>query len=98
MNIWNSHEQDNLFLPTGVPNHMFSFPENYGGQNLGIPVSNDQLKEVAELSGLLELTSPDNISTQVRRECKRLIDNPSELDPHQAKTAYLFLKQTFPQE
>lgn len=100
VNIWNTHrvrEQDNLLLPTGVPNHMFSFPENYGGQNLGIPVTVDQVKEVAELSGLLEITSSDNISTQVRSECKRLIDNPSQLNPNQAKTAYLFVKQNFPQ-
>ena len=51
---WNSHRiryQGNLLLPT---NHIFSFPENYGGNHCGIPVTQDTLEEVAEVSGLLE--------------------------------------------
>ena len=100
VNIWNTHrirEQGNVFLPTGVPNHMFSFPESYGGQNLGIPITSDQLKEVAEVSGLLKVdVSSDNTSELVRKECERLIDDPLNLDPNQAKTAYLFLKENIP--
>ena len=39
-------------LPTGVPNHLFSFPEKYGTERTGIPLQFEQLKEVAELSGI----------------------------------------------
>ena len=45
---WNSHRirgQDKVELPTGVPEHMFSFPEQYGGKNMGIMLSKDQLTE-----------------------------------------------------
>ena len=47
---WNSHRirgQDKVELPTGVSEHMFSFPEQYGGKNMGIMLSKDQLTEVA---------------------------------------------------
>lgn len=55
ISYWNSHRirhQDDLLLPTGVPNHMFAFPENYGGNYCGIPLTKDALKEVGEVSGL----------------------------------------------
>ena len=31
---------------------MFAFPENYGGHYRGIPLTEDALKEVGEVSGL----------------------------------------------
>ncbi len=40
---WNSHrirEQKDLVLPTGIPNHMFSFPEKYGASNKGLHINN----------------------------------------------------------
>ena len=54
---WNSHrirEQKGLLLPTGVPHHMFSFPESYGTTNKGLHITTANLKEVAEVSGVLE--------------------------------------------
>ena len=56
VNNWNNHRirsQKDLELPTGVPNHLFSFPERYGAEKMGIPLQFEQLKEVAELSGIL---------------------------------------------
>ena len=38
---WNTHrirEQKNLLLLSGIPDHMFSFPEQYGGTQCGIPI------------------------------------------------------------
>ena len=35
---WNSHwirEQKDLYLPTSIPDHMFSFPESYGATKDG---------------------------------------------------------------
>lgn len=57
VNNWNSHRirnQENLEIPTGVPNHMFNFPEQYGGRNMGIPLTQDQLQDVAEVSGVMD--------------------------------------------
>ena len=36
--VWNSHrirEQKNTFLPDGVPNHIYSFPDKYGLEECG---------------------------------------------------------------
>ena len=55
---WNSHrirEQKDLHLQTGIPDHMFSFPDSYGGTKDGFQVSVNLLKEVVEVSeGLQE--------------------------------------------
>lgn len=43
---WNSHRiraQDKLEIPTGVPDHIFSFPEHYNGTNEGITLSSDEI-------------------------------------------------------
>ena len=56
VNNWNNHRirsQKDLELRTGVPNHLFSFPERYGAEKMGIPLQFEQLKELAELSGIL---------------------------------------------
>lgn len=92
---WNTHrirEQKNLLLPTGVPNHMFSFPENYGGTQSGIPVSREQLREVAEISGLLDPV-PQDVELGIREECERLLPNPNGLESNKVKEAYVFLKE-----
>ena len=54
---WNSdriREQKDLDLPTVIPDHVFSFPESYGGTKDGFQVSVDLLREVAELSEVLQ--------------------------------------------
>ena len=36
--VWNSHRirhQKNTFMPDGVPNHIYSFPEQYGLEKCG---------------------------------------------------------------
>ena len=73
---WNSHRirgQDKLEIPAGVPDHMLSFPEQYGVTNLGIPLGNDELIEVAELSGVMDEDGFDFIEARVRIECQQLI-------------------------
>ena len=48
--LWNSHRirsQNNLELPNGVPNHMFSFPEQYRGIQKGIPITTEFLQKVS---------------------------------------------------
>jgi hypothetical protein len=99
---WNSHRirhQDDLSLPTGVPNHMFSFPEGYGGNHCGIPVTQDALEEVAEVSGLLEDNPGGRPETymhdeRIKHACEQCLPEPSKVGSSSAKDAYLFLKQT----
>ena len=37
--VWNTHRiraQKDTFLPSGIPNHVYSFPEKYGSQECGM--------------------------------------------------------------
>ena len=94
---WNSHRihhQDNLSLPTGVPNHMFSFPERYGGNHCGVPITQDALQEVAEVSGLLDDNPEVYIHDErIKHACEQCLPEPSKVCSASAKDGYLFLKQ-----
>ena len=54
---WDSdriREQKDIDLQTGILDHVFSFPESYGETKDGFQVSVDLLREVAEVSEVLE--------------------------------------------
>lgn len=58
---------------------------------LGWPVTEDQLKDVAELSGVLELDD-DFIESEYREKCERIIPFPGDVEPDQCADAYVYLK------
>jgi hypothetical protein len=92
--IWNNHHsryQRGKELPVGVPEHIYNFPEKYGGEKCGLAVTEEQLQEVAELSNVLEGTD-DFLSNSFRQECKRHIENIDDVKPSEAAMAYLYLK------
>ena len=96
VNNWNTHrirEQKNLLLPTGVPNHMFSFPEQYGSAHCGISIQEEHLREAAEVSGLLNSLEQDN-NVRVRNECERLLPCPGDLEPYKVTESYIYLKES----
>ena len=72
---------------------MFSFPEQYGGTNFGIPLGKDKLAEVAELSRVMDGDVFDFIEARVRRECQQLISNPERVESKDAMEAFRFLKR-----
>ena len=46
--LWNSHRirnQQGLELPTGIPSHMFQFPENYGAEDKSFSINTDAIRE-----------------------------------------------------
>ena len=93
---WNTHrirEQKNLLLPTGVPDHMFSFPEQYGSTQCGIPICPEHLREVAEVSGLLNSVELVE-DLRIRRQCERLLPTPENLESSKVTEAYINLKQS----
>ena len=54
---WNSHrirEQKDLHLTIGIPDHIFSFLGSYGGTKDDFQVSVDLLREIAEVSEVLQ--------------------------------------------
>ena len=71
--VWNNHrthKQKGKELPTGVPEHIFHFPEKYGGEQCGIEITEEQLLEVAEVSNVLE-HNDDYLRSAVRKECEK---------------------------
>jgi hypothetical protein len=67
---------------------MFSFPDSYGGSQCGIPVTHDHLKEVTELSGLLECI-PEGILPRIR-ECEGLLPDQFQVESNKGKEAYIY--------
>ena len=91
---WNSHrirEQKDLLLPTGVPHHMFSFPESYGATNKGLHISTAYLREAGEVSVVLK-AQMNWLDEAFLKQCEQYIPSPENIDSKNAKYAYCFLK------
>lgn len=57
--------------------------------SLGWPVTEEQLREVANHAGVLEVE--DNfLDARFRRECERLIPNTEKIEPEDCVAAFLF--------
>ncbi|KAK3712321.1 hypothetical protein QZH41_017256 [Actinostola sp. cb2023] len=92
--IWNSHRvrsQKEAQMPKGIPNHLYSFPAEYGAEECGFPVSKEALDEVAQLSDVMSV-GDDYLTPAVRAECERIIPEIDDVKPNDAATTYLFLK------
>lgn len=60
----------------------------------GLPITEEQLKEVATESGVLSI--PDDFLTlEFREECERIIPDNDTIKPDEWKDAYMCLKQNF---
>lgn len=46
-------KQKNKELPAGVPEHIYHCPEQYGDEKCGLPLTEDDLLEVARFSEVL---------------------------------------------
>lgn len=95
--VWNTHrvrKQKNKELPTGVPEHIYTCPNQYGGEKCGHVITEEQLREVAEFSGVLDNTD-DFLDDTFRQECQRHIPDTDDIKPAQASNAYLFLRDNF---
>ena len=82
-----------LFV-TGVHEHIYHCPEEYGGENCGISITEEDLLEVAQLSDVL-IDTDDYLERKSRNECMRHIPNTDEIKPADAPNAYLFLRSNF---
>ena len=95
VNYWNSHRiryQENLEIPTGVPEHIFDFPDQYGGMNMGTHVAQDQLQGVAEVSGVMSANVFDFIDEDLAHQCSQYLPNVDKIACADAIDAFRFLK------
>ena len=94
VSVWNAHrirKQKEKELPLGVPEHIHTCPERHGGEKCGFPVTEEQLREVAELANILDGTD-DFLPEDFRQECQRHLPNTADIEPDQAPNAFLYLK------
>ena len=93
--VWNNNrgrKQANKELPTGVPEHIFRFPENYGGQDCGVEVSDEHL-EVIRDEFQVELDSVvDYISPTSRARFETHIASTDDIKASEAVDAYRYLR------
>ena len=92
MRLRNTHrirQQKGLALPTGIPNHMYSFPENYSAIKGGFSLKREDIREVAELSGILE-APVDYLDAELREDFEFIICSESESE--NVAHAFEFLK------
>ena len=61
---------------------------------LGFPVTNQELDEVAEVSGVMTV-GDDFLPIDVRRECERVIPSVDNVEAIDAADTYLFLKANY---
>lgn len=95
--VQNTHrvrKQKNKELPTGVPEHIYTCPNQYGAEKCGHVITEEQLREVAEFSGVLDNTD-DFLDDTFRQECQRHILDTDDIKPAQASNAYWFLRDNF---
>ena len=96
VDLWNTHrirKQKGLKLSTGVPNHMYDFPHKYGGQQHGILVTQENLQEVAELSGIME-ASKSLLDEEIKHCFEIILPNPVAIESNKVAQAFRFVKQS----
>lgn len=91
--LWNTHrirQQRGLQLPSGIPNHLYAFPEQYGATEKGIPLSESDLIEVAELS---DLGSPMHyLSQEDHVQLHALLPEPNKIECKDLVAAFKYLR------
>ena len=65
INIWNSHRIifQEKEVQTGIPNHMFEFPEMYGGSSSRNIISKNELCDAAKASNILQTELEINLES-----------------------------------
>ena len=95
VDVWNSRrirKQKGLELPTGIPNHMHSFPDMHGGDRKGLPLTQQLLDDVRDMSVILNGPSFCIENKLMLAEFRSLLPDPETLQCSALKDAYLFLK------
>ena len=93
-NLWNSHRirrQKDVNLPTGVPNHIYSFPQKYGLHEFGFDVTDQEIDEAFAAADLE--VKDDFIGPEHRQMCEKIFLDPSLIEAASFKEAYIFLKE-----
>ena len=72
---------------------MYSFPEHYNAIKGGFPLKKEDIREVAELSGVLQAPMV-YLDVDLREDLESIICNASEINSNNVAHAFGFLKTT----
>ena len=97
INIWNSHRirYQGMEVQTGIPIHMFEFPEMYGGSFSSNMISKNQLCDSTQASSILQTELEINLEPHVKALCERFLPSPEVVESVNACEAYKFLLAKF---
>ena len=93
--VWNSYRgrtQKDKGLPCGIPEHICNSLEKHGEENCSYYLSDAQLLEVSNLSGVFR-ANDDYLPTEIREQCEHLIPNNTKVKPCDAARAFIFLRE-----
>ena len=88
---WNSHRikfQKDTILPNGIPEHIYLFPEKYSLERCVLSISEEQLQQVAELSGFLRISN-EYLENDFKNRCPELVEKPGDLDAKDCKCIFI---------
>ena len=84
-------KQRNKELSNGISEHVYNFPENYGGFKCEIHANEDDLEQVAKLSNIFEDTDY-YVQPECRQKCQDSISDVNEVQ----HSAFLYIMANFP--
>ena len=87
-------KQKNKDLPTGVPQRIFSFPEKYGSESYDLHI-NWRATCWFVMEYVISGGTDDYLSEDFLRSCEMQFVGTDEIEPKEASTAYLHLKEFF---
>ena len=96
VSMWNAHrirKQKNILLPTGIPNHIFEFPQNYGGEAKGFPLTIDQLEDAASAGDILS-DDTEFLTAELKQKCEMLQPHPEKIPCAELSANFISLRST----
>ena len=67
-------------------------PEQYGGGNMGIPLAQDQLQDVAEISGVMDADMFGYMDESIASQCSQYLPSVGTVTCKDDIDAYRFVK------
>ena len=94
--VWNRNrgrKQKNKLLPTGIPDHIYQYPEKYDGVHCGTVINDDLIEELEKETGVTD-DDFEFLTPEVRALCEEILPEPEKIKSYDAADAYIALKNS----
>ena len=92
LTTWNyqrGRKQNGKLLPTGIREHIYKFPERYGGEDFGINITEGHIEAARLASGLDEPI--DYVDADFRSKAELIISD-EDIEPADLADAFVYLR------